>query len=78
MAILKHKTNKNMDYGAALDYLLFQHDEYTMKPILDEQGRKQLREEYYIDGINCDPYHFEADCNAVNKKYHKNWSYVKI
>lgn len=35
MAILKHKTNKNMDYGAALDYLLFQHDEYTMKPILD-------------------------------------------
>lgn len=78
MAILKHKTNKNMDYGAALDYLLFQHDEYTMKPILDEQGRKQLREEYYIDGINCDPYHFEADCNAVNKKYHKNYRYDEI
>ena len=33
MAILKHKTNKNMNYGDALDYLLFQHDEYTMKPI---------------------------------------------
>ena len=36
MAILKHKTNKNMNYGDTLDYLLFQHDEYTMKPILDE------------------------------------------
>ena len=44
MAILKHKTNKNMNYDNALDYLLFQHDEYTMNPILDEQGRKQLRE----------------------------------
>lgn len=33
-----------MNYGDALDYLLFQHDEYTMKPILDEQGRKQLRD----------------------------------
>lgn len=44
-----------MNYGDALDYLLFQHDEYTMKPILDEQGRKQLRGEYYIDGINCEP-----------------------
>lgn len=78
MAILKHKTNKNMNYGDALDYLLFQHDEYTMKPILDEQGRKQLRDEYYIDGINCEPMFFEKECEMVNKKYHKNYRYDDI
>ena len=72
MAILKHKTNKNMNYGDALDYLLFQHDEYTMKPILDEQGRKQLREEYYIDGINCEPMFFEKECEQVNKRDRKS------
>ena len=78
MAILKHKTNKNMNYGDALDYLLFQHDEYTMKPILDEQGRKQLREEYYIDGINCEPMFFEKECEQVNKRYNKNQRYDEI
>lgn len=78
MAILKHKTNKNMNYEDALDYLLFQHDEYTMKPILDEQGRKQLRDEYYIDGINCEPMFFEKECEMVNKKYHKNYRYDEI
>lgn len=78
MAILKHKTNKNMNYGDALDYLLFQYDEYTMKPILDEQGRKQLRDEYYIDGINCEPMFFEKECEMVNKKYHKNYRYDEI
>ncbi len=35
-----------------MDYMLFQHDEFTMKPVLDENGRMMLREEYYIDGIN--------------------------
>lgn len=29
------------------------YDEFTMKPILDENGRMILREECYIDGINC-------------------------
>ena len=36
--------------------------------ILDEQGRKQLRDEYYIDGINCEPMFFEKECEMVNKK----------
>ena len=67
-----------MNYGDALDYLLFQHDEYTMKPLLDEQGRKQLREEYYIDGINCEPMFFEKECEQVNKKYNKNQRYDEI
>lgn len=67
-----------MNYGSAIDYLLFQHDEITMKPILDDQGQLQLRDEYYIDGILCDPMFFEKDCDHLNKKYHKNYRYDEI
>ena len=35
MATLKHINSKNADYGAAEQYLLFEHDEFTMKPVLD-------------------------------------------
>ena len=60
MAILKHIASKNADYGEAERYLIFQHDEYTQKPILDDNGNMFLREEYYLDGINCDPFTFDA------------------
>lgn len=46
MAILKHIASKNADYGEAERYLIFQHDEYTQKPILDENGHMLIREEY--------------------------------
>ena len=39
LATLKHINSKNADYGAAEQYLLFEHDEFTMKPVLDETGR---------------------------------------
>ena len=53
MAILKHFSSKNADYGAAEKYLLFQHDEFTMKPVLDETGRLIPREDYRISSLNC-------------------------
>ena len=40
MAILKHIASKNADYGEAQRYLLFQYDESTNKPILDEKKAK--------------------------------------
>ena len=46
MATLKHLGSKNADYGAAEQYLLFEHDEFTMKPVLDETGRLIPREDY--------------------------------
>lgn len=52
MAILKHIASKNADYGEAERYLIFQHDEYTQKPILDENGNMLLREEYLHDAID--------------------------
>ena len=38
MAVLKHLSSKSADYAKALEYLMFQHDERTQKPILDEKG----------------------------------------
>ncbi|MCF0133322.1 MAG: relaxase/mobilization nuclease domain-containing protein, partial [Blautia sp.] len=72
MAVLKHITSKNADYGAAIEYLLFQHNEITGKPILDENGQMLLREEFYIDGLECDPYSFDMACKQTNAAFGKN------
>lgn len=78
MAILKHIANKNADYGEAQRYLVFQYDEYTGKPIFDENGRLIPREEYYLDGINCNPFNFDMECKELNAQYHKNQTYDEI
>ena len=78
MAVLKHIASKNADYGEAQRYLIFQHDEYTGKPILDENGKIQLREEYYFDGIDCDPFSFDMECKELNARFHKNQKYDEI
>jgi hypothetical protein len=72
MAVLKHIAIKNADYRAAFNYLVYQHDEYTQKPILDENGKLQLREEYYIDGLLCNPLEFARCCKKTNEQFHKN------
>ena len=46
MATLKHIASKNSDYSAAETYLVYQHDEFSGKKILDEQSRPKLRESY--------------------------------
>lgn len=78
MAILKHIAGKNADYGEAQRYLIFQHDEYTGKPVLDENGKMQLREEYYLDGVECDPFSFDMECKELNARSHKNQKYDEI
>ena len=78
MAILKHIASKNADYGEAQRYLIFQHDEYTGKPVLDENGKMQLREEYYLDGVECDPFSFDMECRELNARFHKNQKYDEI
>ena len=55
MAIVKHIKSRNANYSAAINYLLFEHDEKTGKKIVDESGRSILRKEFYMDGLNCDP-----------------------
>ena len=78
MAVLKHIVSKNANYGESLDYLLFQHDERTKKPILNEHGQMILREEYYLDGLNCEPMLFDKECERLNDQYHKNQTYDEI
>ena len=51
MAVIKHIASKNADYGESERYLIFQHNEYTQKPILDDEGHMILRDEYYLDGL---------------------------
>ena len=72
MAVLKHIKSRNADYSAAIDYLLFQHDEKTGKKILDEFDRNILREEFYMDGLNCDPLSFDKECQITNARFHQN------
>lgn len=43
MAILKHIANKSKIYSGAEQYLCFEHDAKTGKPLLDEQGRMMAR-----------------------------------
>ena len=78
MAILKHIASKNADYGEAQRYLMFQYNKDTMKPILDENGRLIPREEYYLDGINCDPFTFDMECKELNAQYRKNQTFDEI
>ena len=72
MAILKHFSSKNADYGAVEKYLLFQHDEFTMKPVLDETGRLIPREDYRISSLNCGGDDFAVACMRANLRYGKN------
>ena len=78
MAVIKHIANKNADYGEAERYLIFQHNEYTQKPILDDEGHMILRDEYYLDGLNCDPFSFASECQELNSYYHKNKNFNEI
>ena len=59
-------------YRAAINYLLFEHDEKTGKKIVDEFGRSILRKEFYMDGLNCDPMSFDKECELTNAYFHKN------
>lgn len=72
MAILKHVSIRNSDYGEAQRYLLFEHDSGTQKPILDEHGDMILRKGLIQSGINCDPFTFNTECTELNRKVGKN------
>lgn len=74
MATLKHIASKNSDYSAAETYLVYQHDEFSGKKILDEQSRPKLRESYILDTLECGEASFAMACLLANRKYGKNFS----
>ena len=78
MAILKHIAVKNADYGEAQCYLIFKHDEKTGKPLFDENGNMQLRDDYFLDGVNGDPFTFDTECMELNDRFGKKQNYDEI
>ena len=72
MAILKHIASKSSNYGAALEYLIFKHDELRKTPILDQNGNRIMRNEFYLDrqplpqSETADRYH-ESDPDGVEE-----------
>ncbi len=74
MATFKHLSSKNADYGSAEKYLLFEHDEFTNKPILDERGRLIPRANCRFETLNCGEDDFAIACMKSNLQYGKNRS----
>ena len=72
MATLKHIASKNSDYTAIEAYLVYQHDAFTGKQLLDEQGRPKLRKSYLLDTLECGDFSFATACLLANRKYGKN------
>ena len=78
MATLKHIASKNSDYTAIEAYLVYQHDAFTGKQLLDEQGRPKLREFYLLDTLECGDFSFATACLLANRKYGKNTQHGDI
>ena len=72
MATLKHISSKNSDYTAIEAYLVYQHDAFTGKQLLDEQGKPKLRDSYLLDTLECGDFSFATACLLANRKYGKN------
>ena len=72
MATLKHISSKNSDYSAIEAYLIYQHDAFTGKQLLDEQGKPKLRDSYLLDTLECGDFSFATACLLANRKYGKN------
>ena len=78
MATLKHISSKNSDYTAIEAYLVYQHDEFSGKVILDKQGRPLLRESYLLNTLECGDFSFAMACLLANRKYGKNTQHGDI
>ena len=78
MATLKHIASKNSDYTAIEAYLVYQHDAFTGKQLLDEQGKPKLRESYLLDTLECGDFSFATTCLLANRKYGKNTQHGDI
>ena len=78
MATLKHIASKNSDYTAIEAYLIYQHDAFTGKQLLDDHGRPMLRESYLLDTLECGDFSFATACLLANRKYGKNTQHGDI
>ena len=59
-------------------YLVYQHDAFTGKQLLDEQGKPKLRESDLLDTLECGDFSFATACLLANRKYGKNTQHGDI
>ena len=78
MATLKHIASKNSDYTAIEAYLVYQHDAFTGKQLLDEHGKPKLRDSYLLDILECGEFSFATACLLANRRYGKNTQHGDI
>lgn len=72
VAILKHKGYKSANYFSCQQYYLFEHDEITHKPTLDENGNLIPREHVLTAAQNTTWEGWAQECWEVNNKYSQN------
>ena len=72
MATIKHIASKNANYGNAELYLTFQHDEFSMKPVLDDRGHYVPRKSFLYETLLCGEDDFAIACMKSNLQYRKN------
>ncbi len=72
LTTIKHIASKNANYGDAELYLTMEHDEFTMKPVLNNDGSHVPRESYLLETILCDGEDFAIACMKANLRFHKN------
>ena len=56
----------------ALAYVRYRHDEKTKAPVYDENGKMMLREDYYLDGLNCPAAGFPLAYENLCQRFGKN------
>ena len=69
---LKHINSKMPTTEPPNNTCCIEHDEFTMKPVLDETGRFIPREDYRLSTLNCGGEDFAVACMRANLRYEKN------
>ena len=63
---------EHADFMERLTAYGMNHDEFSGKPILDENGRLVPRQDYRIAALNCGGEDFAVACMRANLRYVKN------
>ena len=72
MAIIKILRCRGQSGSSALDYVIYKHDESSRAPVLDENGKRELRDDFYLSGINCAPLAFPTEMIQLESVWGKN------
>ena len=72
MAIIKRLPCVGQSGSSALDYVIYKHDESTRAPVLDANGNRELRDDFYLSGINCSAFAFPMEMVQLETIWGKN------